>query len=109
MIQTASGFKLLAEHFIVERIVPVLPADCFQHGNPAPAFAFVQFERTVFIIFAKNTKTFVNLSKEYTSLKSRELEELLRFELATVLIAVVCIALLVLETLTVQRYEKYSD
>ncbi len=30
-------------------------------------------------------------------------------ELATVLIAVVCIALLVWETLTVQRYEKYSD
>ena len=80
MIQTASGFKLLAEHFIVERIVPVLPADCFQHGNPAPAFAFVQFERTVFIIFAKNTKIFVNLSKEYTSLKSREWEELLRFQ-----------------------------
>ena len=30
-------------------------------------------------------------------------------ELATVPIAVVCIALLVWETLTVQRYEKYSD
>lgn len=30
-------------------------------------------------------------------------------ELATVPIAVVCIALLVRETLTVQRYEKYSD
>ena len=30
-------------------------------------------------------------------------------ELVTVLIAVVCIALLVRETLTVQRYEKYSD
>ena len=30
-------------------------------------------------------------------------------ELATVLIAVVYIALLVWETLTVQRYEKYSD
>lgn len=30
-------------------------------------------------------------------------------DLATVLIAVVCIALLVRETLTVQRYEKYSD
>ena len=30
-------------------------------------------------------------------------------DLATVLIAVVCIALLVWETLTVQKYEKYSD
>ena len=45
----------------------------------------------------------VNLYKEYTSLKSRELEELPRFggnDLATVLIAVVCIALLVRVTLT---------
>ena len=44
----------------------------------------------------------VILQKGYIHLISRELEELLRWgnELATVLIAVVCIALLVLVTLT---------
>ena len=57
-------------------------------------------------------KFFVNLYKGIYLFEIKKVRRITSFsgnELATVLIAVVCIALLVWETLTVQRYEKYSD
>lgn len=57
-------------------------------------------------------KFFVNLYKGIYLFEIKRVRRITSFsgnELATVLIAVVCIALLVWETLTVQRYEKYSD
>ena len=55
---------------------------------------------------------YVNLYKGIYLFEIKRVRRITSFsgnELATVLIAVVCIALLVWETLTVQRYEKYSD
>ena len=58
------------------------------------------------------SKISVNLYKGIYLFEIKRVRRITSFsgnELATVLIAVVCIALLVRETLTVQRYEKYSD
>ena len=60
----------------------------------------------------KNGRFSVNLYKGIYLFEIKRVRRITSFsgnELATVLIAVVCIALLVRETLTVQRYEKYSD
>lgn len=60
----------------------------------------------------KLSKLFTNSAKRIYPFEIKRVRRITSFsgnELATVPIAVVCIALLVRETLTVQRYEKYSD
>ena len=76
-------------------------------------------ERTVLLRYKKyHSKSYfvqlfcVNLYKGIYLFEIKRVRRITSFsgnELVTVLIAVVCIALLVRETLTVQRYEKYSD
>ena len=49
MVQAASDFILLAKHFIVERIVPVLQAYCLEHRFTPSSGTLIELEWTVLI------------------------------------------------------------